>query len=180
MNAAFLLIDVINEMDFPDCRKLLKYAVPAAAKIAALRKRLKAHGVPIIYVNDNFGQWRSDFPSQVRRCLEPECAGRIVAEQLVPEEDDYFVLKPRHSGFFSTSLDVLLQFLEVDTLVLAGFAADICVLYTANDAFMREYSLIVPSDCVASETVAGTDHALEHMRTRLRARVIQSRSLRVE
>lgn len=179
MKAALLLIDVINDMDFPDRGKLLKHAVPAAAKIAALRKRLKAAGVPVIYVNDNFGHWQSDFQSQIQRCIGAECPGRAVAGILVPEADDYFVLKPKHSGFYSTSLDVLLQFLEVDTLILTGFAADICVLYTANDAYMRDFSLIVPSDCVAAETISGTRGALEHMRTRLKARVLASRSLRI-
>lgn len=179
MKAALLLIDVINDMEFPERAKLLKYAIPAAAKIAALRKRLKASGVPVIYVNDNFGQWQSDFQSQIQRCIAAGCPGRGVAGLLVPDADDYFVLKPKHSGFYSTSLDVLLQFLAVDTLILTGFAADICVLYTANDAYMRDYSLIVPSDCVASETVSGTKGALAHMQTRLKARVLASRSLRL-
>ena len=179
MKAALLLIDVINDMEFPEREKLLKHAIPAAGKIAALRKRLKAAGVPIIYVNDNFGRWQSDFQSQIQRWIGAGCPGRAVAGPLVPEKDDYFVLKPKHSGFYSTSLDVLLQFLGVDTLILTGFAADICVLYTANDAYMRDFSLIVPSDCVASETLSGTRAALQHMKARLRARVLASRSIRV-
>jgi nicotinamidase-related amidase len=175
---ALLLIDVINDMNFPESAALLKHALPAARKLAALRKRLKKAGVPVIYVNDNFGHWQTDFQSQIRRCSSAESAGREIAKLLLPEEDDYFVLKPMHSGFYSTSLDVLLRFLQVDTLILTGFAADICVLYTANDAYMRDFALIVPGDCVASETTEGTRNTLEHIRTRLKARVIASRSLR--
>jgi len=175
---ALLLIDVINDMDFPESASLLKHAVPAAGKIAALSQRMRRAGMPVIYVNDNFGRWQSNFQEQIQRCIGPESAGREVASLLMPESDDYFVLKPKHSGFYSTSLEVLLQFLAVDTLILSGFAADICVLYTANDAYMRDYRLIVPSDCVASETEAGTREALEHMRTRLKARVLKSASIR--
>jgi nicotinamidase-related amidase len=129
-------------------------------------------------VNDNFGEWQSDFRQLVDRCLEQECPGREVAGLLAPVEGDYFVLKPKHSGFFSTSLDVLIGHLHVDTLILAGFAVDICVLYTANDAYMRDYKLVIPSDCVAAETGEKRDAALHHMKQLLKARVVASASVR--
>lgn len=176
-NTALILIDVINDFEFEESSRLLRFAIPAAAKISRLRKRLKRRGIPVIYVNDNFGRWQSDFKEQIERCVGPEAKGREVSGQLVPEPDDYFVLKPKHSGFFSTSLDVLLGVLGVDTLVLAGFAGDICVLYTANDAYMRDYNLIIPSDCIASERKPSNDAALVHMKTRLRARVCQSKAI---
>lgn len=175
---ALLLVDVINDMDFPGSQALLKAAVPAARRIARLQKRLRLCGVPVIYVNDNFGHWQCDFNRQIQRCTAPESPGREVAGLLLPRSDDYFVLKPKHSGFYCTSLEVLLQFLGIKTLVLTGFAADICVLYTANDAYMRDFNLIVPSDCVASESEAGTRAALAHMADRLKARVCLSTSLR--
>lgn len=175
---ALLLIDVINDMDFSGSEALLKHALPAATKIAALRKRLKKAGVPVIYVNDNFGHWQCDFQSQIKRCSSIQSPGREVAKLLLPDDDDYFVLKPMHSGFYATPLEVLLRFLQADTLILTGFAADICVLYTANDAYMRDFSLVVPSDCVASESPAGTRQALEHIGDRLKARVMESRFLR--
>lgn len=96
----------------------------------------------------------------------------------MPRSDDYFVLKPKHSGFDSTSLEVLLQFLEVRTLILTGFAADICILYTANDAYMREFRLITPSDCVTSKSELGSRQAITHMEDPLKARVCLYRSLR--
>jgi nicotinamidase-related amidase len=177
-NTALLLIDVINDMDFPESGKLIKQAFPAATRIASLKKRMTAKGVPVIYVNDNFGQWQLDFNGQVKRCISPSSPGKKVAECLIPDTRDYFVLKPKHSGFYSTSLDVLLAHLKIDTLILTGFAADICVLYTANDAYMRDFSLIIPSDCVASETETLRKRALEHMRDRLKARVCLSSSIR--
>lgn len=177
-DAALLLIDVINPMDFPGGEHLIRQALPAAGKIAALRKRLGEAGVPVIYVNDNFGEWQSDFSGQVRRCTADACPASEVGRMLLPGEQDYFVLKPKHSGFYSTSLDVLLQYLGVRTLILTGFAADICVLYTANDAYMRDYSIIVPSDCVGSESEALRKVALEQMADRLKARVCLSRYVR--
>lgn len=176
--SALLLIDVINDFDFKEQRDLLKFAVPAAKKIAALKRRLKAEGVSVIYVNDNFGHWQSDFRNQIERCIHPECKGTEVASMLLPDSDDYFVLKPKHSGFYSTSLDVLLGFLGVQTLILTGVAGDICVLYTANDAYMRDYQLVIPSDCIASESAEKNKRALDHMRTLLKARVIRSSSIR--
>lgn len=166
---ALVLIDVINDFDFPRAAALLRYALPAAQRIAALKARAKRERLPIIYANDNFGRWRSDFRQQIEHCLAPSGRGRKIVELLKPDDDDYFVLKPMHSAFFSTTLEVLLERLHVERLILTGFAADICVLYTANDAYMRDFKVAVPSDCVASETIRQYRFALEHMARRLRA-----------
>ena len=168
-DVALLLIDVINALEFPEADCLVERAVPMAHRIAALKKRAKAAGVPAVYVNDNFGRWRSDFRAQVRHCLEDGTLGRPIVELLRPEHDDYFVLKPKHSGFFSTTLDILLDHLEAKTVILTGMAANICVLFTANDAYMRDFRLWVPRDCVASNSEEENNHALEQMRQVLKA-----------
>lgn len=159
-----MLIDVISPFDFPEGDQLLRHARPAARKIAALKQRLCAEGMPAIYVNDNFGLWQSDFRAQVDHCAHKSFQGAEIAELLRPEAQDYFVLKPKHSGFYATSLDVLLRYLGARHLILTGFAGNICVLYTANDAYMRDFSLFVPQDCIASETAALNRGAWEHMR----------------
>ena len=166
---ALVLIDVINDFDFPLAEALLRYALPAAKRIAALKERARRARIPAIYANDNFGQWRSDFRQQIEHCLEKGGRGSQIVELLRPDDDDYFVLKAMHSGFFSTTLEVLLERLEAERLILVGFAADICVLYTANDAYMRGFKVAVPSDCVASETKRQFRFALEHMSKRLKA-----------
>ena len=175
--SALLLIDVLNDFLFPGNDKLLRYALPAAQRLAKLRHHLKASDIPVIYVNDNFGRWQSDFKDQIARCTSPECPGHEIASLLLPEADDYFVLKPKHSGFYSTSLEVLLGYLGARDLILTGFATDICVLYTANDAYMRDYRLTVVSDCVAAETIPANRLALEQMKKRLKARVVKSESV---
>jgi nicotinamidase-related amidase len=176
-DCALLLIDVINDFGFPGSDRILRHAIPAARRLARLKAAAKAARVPVIYVNDNFGRWQSTFQEQIERCCETGCPGAPVATVLLPEREDYFVLKPMHSGFYSTSLDVLLASLKVRTLMLSGFAGDICVLYTANDAYMRGFELIVVSDGIASESARGNAAAIDHMKGRLKARALSVRTL---
>ncbi|HVG30379.1 MAG TPA: isochorismatase family cysteine hydrolase [Pyrinomonadaceae bacterium] len=167
---ALLLIDVINDLEFDSGEALLEHALPAARRLADLKRRAKGAGVPVVYVNDNFGRWQSDFKKLLKHCLEDDVRGRPLAELLKPDgDDDYFVLKPKHSGFFSTTLDILLDYLQVKTLVVTGLTGDICVLFTASDAYMRDFHLLIPEDCVASSDPAENEHALEHMRRVLKA-----------
>lgn len=166
---AVLLVDVINPLDFPEADRLLRHAAPAAERLAELKARARAAGVPVVYANDNFGRWRSDLSAVVERCREPGCKGAELAARLRPEKDDYFVLKPKHSAFFSTTLDTLLRYLGTRTLVIGGFAADICVLFTANDAYMRDLRVVVAADGVASNEAADRDAALALMRRVLKA-----------
>lgn len=174
---ALLLIDVINDLEFDTGEQLLKYALPMAKKIAALKRRAREAKVPVIYVNDNFGKWQSDFNKILMHCLEDDVRGKPLAEILRPEEDNYFVLKPKHSGFFSTTLDTLLEYLQAKTLILTGVTADICVLFTANDAYMRDFNLVIPSDCVASSSAEENQHALELMERVLKADIRPSTEL---
>jgi nicotinamidase-related amidase len=177
---ALLLIDVINPLDFEGGEKLLAQALPMARFLAELKRRAKAVGVPVIYVNDNFGRWRSDFPALVERCLKAHVRGRPVVEQLLPEDDDYFVLKPKHSAFFQTNLEILLKYLGADTLIMTGMAGDICVLFSANDAYMRDFRIIVPPDCTASEDADQNRQVLMLMQRVLKAEITPSADIEFE
>src|SRR5438105_2844949 len=130
--AALLLIDVINDFEFPEAEALFKHALPMAHRIALLKRRAKQAGIPVIYVNDNFGKWQSDLRKLIRHCLDDGVRGEPIVKLLQPEEDDYFVLKPKHSGFFSTTLDTLLEYLQAKTLMITGIAGNVCVLFTAS------------------------------------------------
>jgi nicotinamidase-related amidase len=160
---ALLLVDMINDLEFEDGEKLLAPALEAARRTAALKRRARDAGIPVIYANDNFGRWRSDFRQVVEHVLHDGVRGQPLAEILAPDADDYFVLKPKHSAFFATTLDTLLSYLGARRLVIAGFATDICVLFTANDAYMRDFALHVPADCVAANSAAQTAEALDFM-----------------
>jgi nicotinamidase-related amidase len=175
---ALLLIDVINDFDFPEGNQLLKHARPMARILLRLKRRAQKAGVPVIYVNDNFGQWKSDFRRTVDYCAREGRGGDIV-NLLRPEENDYFVLKPKHSGFFSTTLETLLRYLETQSLILTGIAGNFCVLFTSNDAYMRDFNLFVPSDCTVSNTKKENDSALGLMKKFLKADTRLSSGIRL-
>lgn len=173
-----LLIDVINDFEFEGADPIYRSYKTIVPRLVALKKKAKKAKIPVVYVNDNFGKWQSDFQKLVDHCLQDN--GRAAAEVslLKPDEEDYFVLKPKHSAFYSTTLDILLDYLKAQTLVLAGITGNICVLFTANDAFMRDYHLIVPQDCIASATKSDTKNALRQMETVLKADTTPSDKLR--
>jgi nicotinamidase-related amidase len=178
-SVALILIDVINHFEFPDGDKILKNALSMAGRLAKLKQRCRRASIPAIYVNDTFGQWRSDAKSLVNSCLASDCAGRPIVEQLRPGAEDYFVLKPMHSAFFQTPLEILLQYLGVTSLVLTGLATNSCIVCTAHDAKMRNFRLYVPSDCSAARTRREHEQAIEHIKEMTNASVIVSTSLRV-
>jgi nicotinamidase-related amidase len=148
-----------------------------AARLAALKRRATAAGVPIIYINDNFGQWRSDFRRTVAHCTARSSPGRVVSRRLRPTERDYFVLKPKHSGFYDTTLDTLLKTLRIRRVVLTGIAGNICVLFTANDAYMRDLRIFAPPDCIVSNTAIDNDHALRQIHSVLKGNLSMSDQL---
>lgn len=174
---ALVLIDVINAFDFPGSGAIVRAATKATPQIERLTARARELDVPVIYVNDNFGQWRSDFKSIVAVCTQPDKPGRETSARLRPEPGDYFVLKPQHSGFYSTTLDLLLTELGIHTLILVGFATDLCVQFTANDAHMRGYRLVVPADCTASNSEHRTRSALAQIKVALNADVRRASQL---
>src|SRR6187549_576716 len=175
---ALLLIDVINDLAFEGSHALVAQAEPMAGRLAALKRRATVAGIPAIYINDNFGQWRSDFRQTVAHCTSRSSPGRRVSERLRPTARDYFVLKPKHSGFFDTTLDTLLETLAIRRVILTGIAGNICVLFTANDAYMREYKIFAPADCIVSNTAADNDHALRQIKTVLKGNIAASTRLR--
>ena len=179
-HAALLLIDVINDLEFEGGEQLFEHALPMARRIAALKKRAKQAGIPVIYANDNFGKWQSDLSKLINHCLEGDVRGKPMVELLRPDEDDYFVLKPKHSAFFSTTLETLLSYLTVKTLIITGVAGNICVLFTANDAYMRDFNLVIPADCVASNDAEENRLVLEQMKKVLKADITPSAELDLE
>jgi len=174
---ALLVIDVINPLDFPGGKQLLVQALPAVRNIARLKRRLKARDTPIIYVNDNFTHWLSDFRELVAICSQPDVLGAPLARTLPPEHDDYLVLKPKHSAFFASPLEVLLRQLDVGHIIVTGIAGDGCVLSTATDGHMRDFAVSVPSDCCASITPTRNRQALALLRQSLDLDTRASRQL---
>lgn len=158
-----VIVDMINDLEFPGGDELVPQLTPVAERISALKARARGACIPVIYANDNFGKWRSDFNEVVKHVLNDDVKGRPLARALRPDPEDYFVLKPKHSAFFATTLDTLLQYLGARHLILTGATGDTCVLFTASDAYMRDLRLHVPADCTASIDPDANQRALEYM-----------------
>ena len=169
-----LLVDFINPLRFPGADELAPAALEAARTAASLKAKLAKEQVQTVYANDNYGRWSSDFSSIWKSCRALGGPSGQMARQLKPTKKDCALLKPRHSAFYATPLDLLLRQLRCRRLILAGIAADNCVLFTAMDAYLRGYSLWVPADCVAAETDDAKIQALAQMRQTLKARVAPS------
>lgn len=166
---ALLIVDVINDMEFEGGEALFEQALPMADRLAAFASRAREAGVPVVYVNDNFGRWRSDFRALLDHCITGGTRGAPIAERLTPGKSDYVVLKPKHSAFFSTTLDTLLEYLHARTLIITGLTTDLCVLFTASDAHMRDFHLVVPEDCCAAQTAGNHRTAMELLERNFRA-----------
>ena len=172
-----LVIDVINDMEFEGGAELLEASRPMSHVLARFITRAREARVPVIYANDNFGRWRSDFRSLLHHCQRDDVRGGEIARRLAPADDDYFVLKPKHSAFFSTSLDTLLAYLGARTLILTGVTTDSCILVTAIEADMRDMRVIVPEDCVAATSGRRHERAIEHLRDALDAEVLAAEAI---
>jgi nicotinamidase-related amidase len=161
--AVLLLIDVINDLDFPQNEYLVKQSVPLAKRICALKARCAEAGIPAVYVNDNRGKWRSDFQSVLEATQKLHSPGREFARMLAPAAEDYVVLKPKHSAFLATPLDLVLQSLGVHTVIISGITTNSCVVISAGELFVRGYRLVVPRDCVEALTPEAQEHSLRLM-----------------
>lgn len=166
-----ILVDFINPLDFPGAEKLATPALRAARATVKLRDRLDRHKVGVIYANDNYGVWQSDFHSLVAQCIGRDDASGEIARLLAPRATDLTLLKPRHSAFYGSPLELLLKEMEAQELILCGLATDMCVQMTAADAFLRGYKVWVPSDCTAAETPQAKAAALKYMASILKCEV---------
>lgn len=157
---ALIILDMISEFRFPLGQVLARRAMSTAREIVAMKRRAARARWPVIYVNDAPQVWESNPNEHVQRCLEPGARGRRIAELLAPGATDYFLFKPRHSAFYDTPLDSLLARLQIRRLVLTGVTAHQCVLFTAMDAHVRGYQLVVPRACVTAPQAAQVRRAL--------------------
>ena len=176
-SCVLLLVDVINDLDFPGNSRLLKMALRLGRNIADLKMRCKKAGIPSIYANDNHDRWRSDFSAVLSHCTQRDSPGRPLVTWLVPDETDYVVLKPKHSAFYSTPLDTLLSYLRIRTIILVGLTTNSCVLMTAGETYVRDLNLYVPTDCVAALDNTSHRYALHLMKKSFNARTVPSKKI---
>ena len=174
---AFLMIDVLTTFHFPDGDAILRGAMKIQNALIRLKARARSAGIPVLYVNDNFGDWRSEKEVLMGRCLEAK--GAQFVRPLLPDSEDYFVLKPMHSAFYMTPLEVLLEHLQVETLVLTGLTTNSCITVTAHDANMRGFKIFVPADCSSARNPEEHRQALAQLKAMAGADITRASSLRL-
>jgi nicotinamidase-related amidase len=174
---ALLLIDVLTTFQFPDGDAILQSSLSMRDALARLKARARKAGIPVLYVNDNFGDWRSEKEVLMGRCLEAK--GAQFVRPLLPDSEDYFVLKPMHSAFYMTPLEVLLQHLQVETLILTGLTSNSCIAVTAHDANMRGFEIYIPPDCSCARNAEEHMQALAQLEAMAGANLRRSTSLKL-
>ncbi len=157
-----LILDVLSDFRFPQGKATLQAARRTFPRIAALKQRAAQQGIPAVYVNDNLGLWRSDLPSLRLLCTRPPALGADLVERIAPSESDLFLLKPRHSAFYATPLSDLVEQAGTERLIVTGLSSSQCILFTANDAYLRRIRLAIPRDCIGSAKFSETRFALQY------------------
>ncbi len=174
--SALLIIDMINDFNFTNGPKLSEKATEITIHIKQLKQMCRSKNIPIIYINDHYQTWKADIKKITEHCTN-ELSKKIISTIPV-EEYDYFLIKPHYSAFYETPLQTLLQHLEVNHLIITGIAGNICVLFTANDAYMRKFQITIPSDCIASNCDEDNYYALTMMENILKANVLPTSQIK--
>jgi nicotinamidase-related amidase len=175
---ALIVLDMISDFQFPDGPEVARAARRIAPRIAELKQRCRNARIACIHVNDDVGRWRSDSAHLIEHCTRASAPGADIVKLVRPGPSDYIILKPRHSAFYATPFDVLLEHLGTRRLILTGVSSHQCVLFTANDAHLRGLELVIPSDCIAAPSIRETRFALKYFSSVLEARVAPSGRLR--
>lgn len=168
-NTALLIIDMINDFNFDHGNILADKALIIAEQIQLLKKQCQKENIPIIYINDHYNLWQAELNKVMEYCSNEKSVQ--VIDKIKPNDSDYFLIKPRHSAFYGTALYTLLNQLQVKKLILTGIAGNICVLFTANDAYMREYPLLIPDNCIASVDDKDNQYAIRMMKNVMSAKI---------
>ncbi|MCC5804639.1 cysteine hydrolase family protein [Rossellomorea vietnamensis] len=168
-DTALLVIDIMNPFDFKHGETLAQHTSKIVDPINSLRRHCMKHHLPTIYINDHYELWKADYKEIYKKCHNK--TSDPIMTPLQPMEDDYFLIKPKHSAFYGTALNTLLHHLSVKNLIITGIAGNICVLFTANDAYMREFNLMVPGDAIASVSEEDNHYALTMMKNVLKAKI---------
>jgi nicotinamidase-related amidase len=176
-NTALVVVDMLNSYEHDDADALIKAVREVLENIASLIDRARSEGAEIIYVNDNYGAWnqgRSELVDQVS-------AGphRDLIEPIVPDDDTDFVVKARHSIFYETPLEYLLRSRDIERVVLVGQVTEQCILYSALDAYIRHFKVVVPPDAVAAIHPDLHEAALKMMEINMDAELTPSADVRL-
>jgi nicotinamidase-related amidase len=174
---ALLVIDMLNPYEHDDADRLAESVRAAVPQVAALIERARDREMPIVWVNDNYGDWNASAQKLVGAALDGRHPDLV--EPVLPADDEMFVLKTRHSVFFSTPLEYLLETIDVGRIVLAGQVTEQCILYSAVDGYVSHFEVAVPPDGVAHIYEHLAKSSLEMMERNMHAEIVAARDLRL-
>jgi nicotinamidase-related amidase len=172
VKSALIVVDMLNEYDHEDADVLVDAVRDVLPAMQRLIERAQAQDVPVVYVNDNYGDWSAGRPELVERAV----AGRArdLVEPVAPADGTWFIAKARHSIFYETQLEYLLREQEIERVVLVGQVTEQCILYSALDAYVRHFDVAVPRDAVAGIHPDMADCALRMMERNMRADIVDA------
>ncbi|HEX2071394.1 MAG TPA: isochorismatase family cysteine hydrolase [Thermoleophilaceae bacterium] len=170
---ALAVVDMLNPYDHEDAEILVESVEDVVEPIQALLDHTAGDDVDVIYVNDNYNDWNSSQEELARRALDGRRPDLV--EPILPPDDASFVIKARHSIFYGTPLEHLLHDREIDRLVLCGQVTEQCILYSALDAYVRQFDVSVVGDAVAHIDSSLADASLRMMERNMRAQIVESR-----
>jgi nicotinamidase-related amidase len=174
--SALIVVDMVQTYDFDDAERLVNNVERIVDPLRDLIQRAKRDADRVIYVNDNFGDWHSERQRLVETALATEHAKLV--EAIKPDDDATFIVKARHSIFYGTPLDYMLDMEGIEQIVLTGQVTEQCILYSALDAHVRSRPTVVPRDCVAHIDDDLAKAALKMMERNMDAEVVESSDVR--
>jgi nicotinamidase-related amidase len=174
---ALLVIDMLNSYDHDEAEELTTSVEDMVGNVRELVRRARDEDVPVVYVNDNYGDWNSSVQELAQRACEGERPDLV--EPVLPPEGVSFVTKARHSIFYETPLEYLLDQLGAGRLVLTGQVTEQCIVYSALDAYVRHFQVVVPHDAVAHIHEDLADAALRMMERNMGAEIVDSADCRL-
>jgi nicotinamidase-related amidase len=168
-NTALIVVDMLNRYQHEDAEALRHSVRDTLPAMQGLVQHASDADVPVVYVNDNYGDWSAGRPELCKRALEGSDPSLV--EPIIPGEQAAFLVKARHSIFYETQLDYMLRDQDIERLILIGQVTEQCILYSALDAYVRHYSIVVPGDAVAHIHADLADAALRMMETNMAAEI---------
>jgi nicotinamidase-related amidase len=170
-----IVIDMLNRYEHDDGDQLMHSVREVVPALAALIGRARQSDMLTVYVNDNHGDWTAGRSQLAHWALGG--ADPSVIEPILPHDDAPFLVKARHSAFYETQLEYLLRHASIDRVVLTGQVTEQCILYSALDAYIRHFEVVIARDAVAHIHEDLADAALRMMKRNMRACIVASDEL---
>jgi nicotinamidase-related amidase len=172
-DTALLVVDMLNSYQHPDAELLITDVAEIIDPLAKVVRRAgEREDIDVVYVNDNYGDFSAEFSDIVQSALDG--ARPDLVEPIVPTEGCRMLTKVRHSVFFGTALEYLLNRIGTKRLILTGQVTEQCILYSALDAYLRHFPVVVPTDAVAHIDAELGAAALKMMQANMDAELTSS------